>query len=165
MTSAQLTVAQVMVTVATSSWKSGVARASKLFAGMTDEQLMEPVAPGRNRPIYLLGHLTAIHDRMHPLLGFGEPLHPELDEIFVTQPDRAVAALPSTVDLKTYWTDVNDALWQKIEALSPEEWVERHTAVSEEDFAKTPTRNRLSVLLSRTNHLSFHVGQIILAPK
>jgi hypothetical protein len=37
--------------------------------------------------------------------------------------------------------------------------------MTDEDYAKDPMRNRLSVLLSRTNHLSFHIGQIILAPK
>jgi hypothetical protein len=41
----------------------------------------------------------------------------------------------------------------------------RHNAVSEEDYAKDPTRNRLAVLLSRTNHMSYHLGQITLALK
>jgi hypothetical protein len=35
--------------------------------------------------------------------------------------------------------------------------------VSEEDFAKDPTRNRLAVVLSRTVHVSFHTGQAVLA--
>jgi hypothetical protein len=37
--------------------------------------------------------------------------------------------------------------------------------MSEEDYAKDPIRNRLAVLLSRTNHLSYHLGQITLALK
>jgi len=37
-----------------------------------------------------------------------------------------------------------------------------HTAVSDEDFSKNPTRNRLAVFLNRTNHASFHIGQIAL---
>ena len=41
----------------------------------------------------------------------------------------------------------------------------KHTAVSDEDFAANPLRNRLSVLLSRTRHLAYHIGQIALAPK
>ena len=157
--------AQMVVTVALDSWNTAVGRASKLFAGMTEEQLLEAVAPGKNRIIYLLGHLTAVHDKMLPLLRVGERLHPELDEVFLAKPDRAVAQLPSTDDLKTYWTTVNDVILKKIEPLSADQWLERHSAVSEEDFAKTPARNRLSVLLSRTNHASYHIGQIILAPK
>jgi len=157
--------AQVMVDAAVDSWKTNVGRANKIFAGLTDEQFQQSVAPGRNRIIYLLGHLTAVHDRMLPLLRVGERLHPELDEIFISQPDRAVPSLPATGDLKSSWTAVNDSLLQKIEALSPDQWLERHEAVTAEDFAGAPTRNRFAVLLSRTNHASFHVGQIILATK
>ena len=41
----------------------------------------------------------------------------------------------------------------------------RHTAVLEEDFSKEPLRNRLSILLTRTNHLSYHISQTSLARK
>jgi hypothetical protein len=34
--------------------------------------------------------------------------------------------------------------------------------VSEEDFAKEPHRNRFTLLLSRTGHLAFHLGQVVL---
>ena len=43
------------------------------------------------------------------------------------------------------------------------QWLERHSSVSEEDFAKEPLRNRLAMMLSRTNHVSMHVGQALLA--
>jgi len=42
---------------------------------------------------------------------------------------------------------------------------ERMEEESDEDYAKDPTRNRLSVLLSRTNHLAYHLGQIILVQR
>ncbi len=45
------------------------------------------------------------------------------------------------------------------------EWLQRHAAVSGEDFAKDPLRNRFSILLSRTNHLSYHLGQAVLGLK
>jgi len=45
------------------------------------------------------------------------------------------------------------------------DWLARHTAVSEEDFAKDPSRNRFAVLLSRTNHLSYHLGPAVLGLK
>jgi hypothetical protein len=35
--------------------------------------------------------------------------------------------------------------------------------VSDEDFEKEPHRNRFTVLLGRTAHLSYHVGQATLA--
>jgi hypothetical protein len=160
MTSEQLT-----TKAAVNSWKLTVTRADKLFSALTADQLLQQIAPGKNRIIYLLGHLTAVHDAMLPLLGLGERLHPELDEIFISKPDREVEQLPSADQLRKYWTDVNSTLLDKFTALTAAEWVQRHTAMSDEDYAKDPMRNRLSVLLSRTNHLSFHIGQIILAPK
>ncbi len=46
--------------------------------------------------------------------------------------------------------------------LQPNEWLGKHTAVSEEDFIKEPHRNRLNVVIGRTNHLSHHLGQLTL---
>jgi hypothetical protein len=156
---------QAFVTSTLSSWKSILERANKLFSGSTEEQLQQEVAPGKNRLIYLWGHLTAVHDRMLPLLGVGERLHPELDDIFLTSPDRAVAELPSVATLKQNWDEVNSKLVTGMERFAPDDWLQRHSSVSEEDFAKDPQRNRLSVLLSRMNHISFHLGQTVLIKK
>ena len=130
---------------------------------MTDEQLEQEIAPGRNRLIYLLGHFVAVHDRMLPLLGIGPRLHEHLDAPFLTAADRAVATLPPSADLKRALTDVNAALWKTFSAWSPADWLSRHTAVTEEEFAKEPHRNRMSVFLSRNTHMAFHYGQMILA--
>jgi uncharacterized damage-inducible protein DinB len=102
---------------------------------------------------------------MFPILGLGERLHPELDAIFVSSPDKAGAPLPFVGELRKYWDEVNGKLLSQFASLSEEEWLQRHNAVSEEDYAKDPTRNRLAVLLSRTNHMSYHLGQITLALK
>ncbi len=59
------------------AWKSQIGRAGKLFGGLSSEEVQHEIAPGRNRLLYLWGHLTAIHDAMLPLLGLGERLHPE----------------------------------------------------------------------------------------
>jgi len=37
-----------------------------------------------------------------------------------------------------------------VEKMSLADWLQRHTAVSEEDFAKDASRNRFAILLSRT---------------
>jgi hypothetical protein len=65
------------VSVALNAWNGNIERADKLFSGLTAEQLTQQVAPGKNRLIYLWGHLTAVHDAMLPLLAFGPRLHPE----------------------------------------------------------------------------------------
>jgi hypothetical protein len=98
-------------------------------------------------------------------LGLGERLHPELDPIFITSPDRTVAKLPAAEELKKSWTEVNTRLLKGFEGLSPAQWLEKHSSVSEEDFAKDPSRNRFAVLLSRTAHIAFHLGQTALISK
>jgi hypothetical protein len=50
----------------------------------------------------------------------------------------------------------------KINALTPDEWFQKHTAVTSEDFAKEPHRNRLNIVVTRTSHLSYHLGQLVL---
>ena len=77
---------QALVTAALSSWKGNIERADRLFSPLNEEQLQKEVAPGKNRLIYLWGHLTAVHDRMLPLLGLGERLHPEFDPLFLPIP-------------------------------------------------------------------------------
>ncbi len=152
----------LFVATALNSWKLVTGRIDKAIAALSDEQLQRQVAPGKNRVFYLLGHLTAIHDRLLPLLRLGERLHPELDEAFISNPDRSQPDSISPIALKEAWSEVNRALATGFETLTPQQWLERHSAVSEEDFAKDPLRNRLSVLISRNNHDSFHAGQIIL---
>jgi hypothetical protein len=156
---------QALVTAALSSWKTNIDRADRLFSPLNEEQLQKEVAPGKNRLIYLWGHLTAVHDRMLPLLGLGERFHPELDPLFITSPDKTIAKLPAAEEIKKAWNEVNGKLSAGFASLSPAQWLEKHSSVSEEDFAKDPSRNRFAILLSRTAHIAFHVGQTALIPK
>jgi len=156
---------QLLINVALAAWNTAIGRADKAFSALSDEQFLREVAPGKNRMIYLLGHLAAVNDGIHTLLGLGDRVCPEYDAIFLTKPDKAVPALPSVPELRKRWTDVNKSLGEKFARLSPQEWLQRHTAMSDEDYAKDPTRNRLSVVLGRASHVAYHLGQINLAPK
>jgi hypothetical protein len=147
------------------SWEINLQRASKAFDIFTDAELFLEIAPGKNRVVYLLGHLTAVHDRMLPLLGLGDRLYTQLDEPFISNPDNPATTFPPVQELRSYWTRINQLLTERFRDLGPGEWLERHTAISPEDFAKEPHRNRLSVLLSRTGHISYHVGQLVLLKK
>ena len=146
-------------------WTAQIERADKLFGRLSSEEVQREIAPGRNRLLYLWGHLTAIHDAMLPLLGMGERLHPEFDVAFVSNPDKSQAAIPSHEQVRRAWNIVNAELWKGFETMSWSYWLQRHAAVSEEDFAKDASRNRFSILLSRTNHLSYHLGQAVLGLK
>jgi len=147
------------------SWKTQIDRADKLFGNLSSEEVLREIAPGRNRVLYLWGHLTAVHDAMLPLLGLRERLHPEFDVAFISNPDRSRTDIPSHEQVRGAWSVVNAELWKGFEEMSSNDWALRHSSVSEEDFAKDPSRNRFAVLLNRTNHLSYHLGQAVLAPK
>jgi len=146
---------------ALSSWKTVIGQIDKGLERWNDDDLQAEVAPGRNRLYYLLGHLTAVHDRMLPLLRLGDRLYAGLDEQFIQNSDRSFADTePSPSDLRKAWTEVNTKLTSGLEQLSPAELLERHSSISEEDFAKEPHRNRIAVLLSRTAHAAMHEGQM-----
>jgi len=141
-------------------WQTQNTRVDDWLKNVPDEQMLQETAPGRNTGIYLFGHLAAVNDGLFKLLGIGERLHPELDEIFLDSPDKSNKTFPSVDELKKYWAEINTALTTKFNAMQPEEWFERHTAVSAEDFAKEPHRNRLNVIITRTVHQGYHLGQM-----
>ena len=151
------------IDVALRSWKNNVDRAGDFFSALSQEELQREIAPGKNRLIYLWGHLAAVNDRMVAILGFGERLYPELDAMFVSSPDKTVDLTLSPEKLKHIWDEVNERLWTGICNLSPSEWLQKHTAVSDADFIREPHRNRFAVLLGRTAHLAYHFGQAVLA--
>jgi len=155
---------EVFVANAVGVWKGAFERADKLFNGLTDDELQNHVSPGRNRLIYLWGHLTAMHDRMTVLLGVGERLNPAFDATFLASAD-GTSDLPPVEEVRKAWKLVSDQLNAGIAGISPSDWLQKHTAVTEEDFAKDPLRNKLSILLTRTNHLSYHIGQTSLVPR
>jgi len=141
-------------------WKLAINRLDQLTSALSDDQLQKEVSPGRNRVYYIVGHLTAVHDRMLPMLFLGKRLHPELDKHFLEEADKTTPDQLSAADLRKAFTEVNTTLTAAIESLPAAEWLKRHDAVSEEDFAKEPLRNRLAVLQSRAGHAMFHAGQI-----
>jgi hypothetical protein len=150
----------LMIQSVLSNWRLTITRLSTLFGGLSQAEFFEEVAPGRNRIVYLLGHLTAVHDSTLEVLGFGTKSHPELDEFFIKKPDRVYETLPDVADLMSFWERVNQRLYDGMESLSLKQWVGRHRAVSDEDFVKNPTRSCLTVVLNRTNHASYHLGQL-----
>jgi hypothetical protein len=151
-----------LVDSALRSWRSNMDRITKFFTAQSEEQLQQEIAPGKNRLIYLWGHLAAINDALLPLLDIGPRLHPELDPLFVSNPDRLSPKTHSGAELKRIWDEIDQSLWTAFPQWSPSEWLQKHTAVSEEDFAREPHRNRYTILLGRTTHLSYHLGQALL---
>lgn len=159
-----MTTEKSLIDSALRGWKSNVERADKLFGDLSPAELEQEVAPGKNRLIYLWGHLAAVNDRLLPLLGIGERLHPEFDGMFISNPDKSVPLNVSGQSLKAAWQEINEKLWKGFSNFSDSDWAQRHTAVSAEDFELEPHRNRFGVLLGRTAHLAYHLGQAALRP-
>jgi hypothetical protein len=156
------TQSELFVQMALDAWNLHISRFNQLLEILSDEQMQLQISPGRNRGVYLLGHMAAIHDKMLPLLGLGEQLFPQIYEQFVNQPDEPAKPTPTIASLREKWNAVNSKLNDHFKKLTPGEWFQRHQAVSEDDFKKEPNRNRLNLLINRTNHLSYHYGQLIL---
>ena len=142
------------------SWATQNKAITDFFTKHDNDVYLSEVAPGRSRAIYILGHLVAVSDSLLPLLGLGDKLYPQYEAMFITSPDKLIADIPTIDELKQNWAAVNEKLTAHFDAMSSADWMGRHTRVSEEDFAKDPTRNKLNVLLSRTIHEGYHIGQL-----
>jgi hypothetical protein len=147
------------------AWNAQIESADNLFNLLTDEQLQQEVAPGRNTGIYLLGHLTAVNDGLLPLFGLQEKLYPQLENLFLDSPDNSGLEKPGINDLRNYWREVNKQLSDHIQQFSINDWLQKHNSISAADFAKEPHRNKLNVLLHRTGHLAYHLGQLAFLKK
>jgi len=150
----------IFVKMALDAWDTQSGRADKLIQSLSDEALAQETAPGRNSGIYLVGHLTAVHDAMIPLLGLGDKLYPQLETIFLKNPDKSGLEKPAVADIRLYWNTVQAVLNNHFVEIKPEDWFKKHATISHEDFLKEPHRNKLSVLINRTNHLAYHLGQM-----
>lgn len=157
-----MTSTDISVKMVLDRWYGSIQNLDKHLNELTDSQLQNEVAPGKNRGTYLLGHLIAVHDDMLILLNMGEKLFPELHEPYIKQPDAKKDELLSANRLRAMWKKQNEALQIKFSQLKTEDWFERHTAVSEADFAQEPHRNKLNIIITRTSHLQYHSGQIVL---
>lgn len=151
--------ASTIVKMVFDSWNSLLRDFDAVLGSVTDDQLQAQIAPNKNRGIYLLGHMVVVHDDMLPILGFGQIMYPEINEVFKA-PDNAESKIPSAQTLRTYWRNINQVIAENAAQLTPEQWMQRHNSVSAEDFARQPHRNKLNVMITRTCHLSYHLGQM-----
>ena len=157
-----MTTTEIMLKMVFDRWDGALKNWDTILNSLTDDQLNQEIVTGKNRGIYLLGHMIAVHDDMLVLLGMGEKLFPELHEPFIKSPDKAVAEIPSAEKLKTCWVKQCSVLKQNFQSLQADAWFEKHTAVSAEDFAREPHRNKLNIIITRTTHLTYHTGQLML---
>ena len=81
-------------------WYASIKSCDSLLNTISNEQLQNEIAPNKNRGVYLLGHLIAVHDDMMILLNLGEKLYPQLQKPFIELPDKAGLEIMSTNELR-----------------------------------------------------------------
>ncbi len=156
---------ELFVKMTVSAWETYLTRTTKLISELTDDQLERDTAPGRNSGKYLVGHLLAVSDHMQTLMEWGPLEYPQLNSVYIKNPDKSGLEQPSVKELRDHWKSVHDAIASRIAGMTADDWFARHTAVSAEDFQKEPHRNKLNLLINRTGHLSSHYGQLIYLSK
>ena len=154
------TQSKLLVKMTLMAWDTQNNYLKKLISSLTDEQLAKEIAPGKNTGLYLLGHLIAVSDGILPLLGFADRLFPEMEEVFLTNPDNSGSVFPSVAELKQRLETVNAKLNSHFQSTDVNGWLSRHTVISPEDFVKEPHRNKLNVVITRTGHMAYHLGQM-----
>lgn len=151
---------EILVNLVLTAWRAQNRKLDDMIAKYSDEQWLQETAPGRNTGIYLLGHLAAVNDGLTAILGFGNQLYPALENVFLFSADKSGQTMPSVAELKSYWHKININLEAYMAKMQLQQWFERHSKISEEDFVKEPHRNKISVLITRTAHQSYHLGQL-----
>jgi hypothetical protein len=85
-----------------------------------------------------------------------------LQEPFIKLADKTTPQIPPASELRAFWNKQCEVLNEKFAQMTPEQWFEKHAAVSAEDFSKEPHRNKLNIIITRTSHLQYHTGQLVL---
>ena len=155
-----MTQTEIAVKMVLERWNASIKNVDTLLELLNDEKLSNEIAPNKNRGIYILGHLIAVHDDMLVLLNMGEKVYPELNEPFIKLADKATDKIPTLAELRAYWINQCNIMNEQFSTMKPTDWFEKHTAVTAEDFEKEPTRNKLNIIITRTSHLQYHLGQL-----
>jgi uncharacterized damage-inducible protein DinB len=156
---------QIFIEMALKAWNVQISRADKFFNSLADSDFKKQIAPGKNRISYLLGHLITVNEGMISLFSLGDRQYAQWDEAYIKNPDGKIDNTPDVAELKNAWRESNERLNSLFASMNTESWFGRHTSMTDEDLAKEPSRNKLSVLLNRTSHVAYHLGQLVLAPK
>jgi hypothetical protein len=142
-------------------WDGKVKQLTTLFQQLGENSGTTEVYPGKNKVIYLLGHLTAASDAMLEALDISDRRHTQFDRIFFA-PQMPGTVYPEYSVLLNNWIGVNAVLTDAMKEFSPEHWLTKHAYVNAEDFDLQPNRNKFNILVTRIAHLNNHYGQLVL---
>lgn len=141
-------------------WDTYNKRMQKALDTLSDENFHKSVVAGGNTPSWIFGHLVDTDDALLELFGIRTRLYPDLKTIYHHEKGSNQSGHLSKSELIKRWNEISAELDKAFKSWSEAEWLNRHTAVSEEDFKKEPHRNKLNVMLSRVSHKASHLGQV-----
>ena len=144
------------------TWQRQCGQFEKVINQLSDEDLVKEITKGKNTGKYVLGHLVAANENVLVLMGLGEKKYPELENIFIQTPDKLGQEMFDATILRKLWKETSETLTHHFLKMEVNDWFLKHSNVSEEDFIKDPSRNKLSILLTRTLHIGYHTGQLVL---
>jgi uncharacterized damage-inducible protein DinB len=146
--------------IALLQWAQYNKRMEKVITSTPDTLFHQPIVGGGNSPSWILGHLVDTDDALLELLGAGKRMFPELGNIYHHERGKNQQNHLSKEELLNSWKLILAEFDKAFTSWDEKEWMSKHTAVSAEDFAKEPHRNKLNVLLTRVTHKASHLGQI-----
>lgn len=141
--------------------RRGVVSWIDLYLGrLTDDDLREEIAPGRNHGIWLLAHLIASDDDLAIYLGRGAELFPEYQGVYSQgRPLVPVHECPPVALLREQWRQVcakNNELLGDMRDMELDEPHCRLQGAAEDDVFKT----KGGCILNWTLHQQYHCGQL-----
>ncbi len=132
-----------------------------LLKDLTDDDLMTELAPGKNHGIWILGHLIASDDDFSLFMGTGDPVYPEIQELFgqgskLQPPDK----YPDAKNLREKWDSICVKNRKIYSDLKDEDFEMPHAMVRnyDTDYFKTKAR----VIMAWQIHQAYHAGQLAL---
>lgn len=145
---------EITVKMILSQWQLATQRLSATIEELTNQQLETQVAKDRNTGVWIITHLIIVNENILKVTGFGETKQETLVE------QLANGIVLNASELRAVWKETTERISTIIANVPAERWLQKHTSVSEEDFAKDTTRNNLMIVLSRLMHMMYHAGQL-----
>ncbi|MBK7156992.1 MAG: DinB family protein [Ignavibacteria bacterium] len=130
-----------------------------LLKDLTDEDLRTELSPGKNHGIWILGHLIASDDDFSLFMGTGNPVYPEIQELFgqgskLQPPDK----YPDVKSLRVKWDEICEKNRKIYSELKDEDFDKPHAMIKNYDTDYFKTKGR--VIMAWQIHQAYHAGQL-----
>jgi len=130
-----------------------------LLKDLTDEDLRTELSPGKNHGIWILGHLIASDDDFSLFMGTGNPVYPEIQELFgqgskLQSPDK----YPDVKSLRVKWDEICEKNRKIYSQLKDEDFEKPHAMIKNYDTDYFKTKGR--VIMAWQIHQAYHAGQL-----